>query len=648
MIYLTSRVALIGAVVALISACGGGSSAPSAATAAIPPVQTGSVAMIVSDASAEDWATIGVKVLSIALVPQTGGSNVTVYTAPVVAPVINLAQLDQLGELLGNSIVPAGSYTGAIVSIGGNSGDVQLIVAANPEAGFAAAAGSTIPANQIQIQHTQGTTPNLTVPVSINFDSPLVVSATQNNQLDVEFDLGHPAFIMGHTPPGSATLWAVNFSGPVHRHLLRDISRLVLRHMYGVVGSIATDNTSITINKEFPTVPVVNPETAVASTQTLQILADASNGTLFYDLDAKKNSVIKDFSSFASLVGKNVRVATRYQQNGTLVATRIWLSSQFYNVWLSPEGHVLHTDPIHSIITVANESGQAVALTVDSNTQFYFRQPQNSLADATPIGTGPSFLTNHSLVRGFKVHTSVVDPLATPLVAQSIDIETATYAGGILATNTTGFTYSANFANVADNYVYTLNYINSTTANGTDGTGSPILGYKWWNFAYPTLLMNGSNSISAFISATAGSVNFGGTVGALTARGVSNVIWNDPANLNGWSVNATALTPSTLPLGLVATGLNNNAFTMTIAGGTSAASILVSSTVGAATLVFQVDRNNGVVTTSPVDITTSTGLSILANGLAIGAPVKIYGIPQADATLKSYVLIYFTGDLPTQ
>ena len=35
---------------------------------------------------------------------------------------------------------------------------------------------------------------------------------------------------------------------------------------------------------------------------------------------------------------------TLTHENGTLVATRIWASSQFNNVWLSPEGHVLHVD----------------------------------------------------------------------------------------------------------------------------------------------------------------------------------------------------------------------------------------------------------------------------------------------------------------
>src|SRR6202007_742630 len=144
---------------------------------------------------------------------------------------------------------------------------------------------------------------------------------------------------------------------------------------------------------------------------------------------------------------------------GTLVATRIWASSQFNNVWLSPEGHVLHVDAGTDVMTVQNESGRGVDLTVDANTQFFFRQPQNGLADATPIATGTAFLANHQLVRGFKVHASVVDPLATPLVAQSIDIEVAKYDGKISAPTMSGFTYTRSFATVADDYTVNLNYI---------------------------------------------------------------------------------------------------------------------------------------------------------------------------------------------
>ena len=74
----------------------------------------------------------------------------------------------------------------------------------------------------------------------------------------------------------------------------------------------------------------------------------------------------------------------------------------------------------------------------------------------------------------------------------------------------------------------------------------------------------------------------------------------------------------------------------------------VSTTTGSATLVYQVDRTNGIVTVSPIDITTSTGLADLKAGLAVGAPVKVYGIPQGDGTLKAYVIAYFTGEMPSE
>jgi hypothetical protein len=644
MISNTSRLLSASVGAAVLAACGGSGSG-SAPTISTP--QSASVPLLLSDASTEDWATIGVKVQSIALVPQGGGGNVVVYTAPSPAPMVNLAQLDQIGEILGNASVPVGTYTAAVLTVSGNASDIVLTVSADPEAGFAAPAGTTIAAGQIQVQHTMGSGSSLTVPIDITFESPLVVSTTQNNALDLEFDLGHPAFIVGHVPTGAGgTLWAVNFDGPVHQHPLHALSRLVLRHVYGSVQSVAADNSSITITREFPTIPAVSPETAVATAETLQILTDAANGTLVYDLDARTKTVIKDFSAETSLVGKSVRIAARYQENGTLIATRIWASSEFNNVWVSPEGHVLHVDMVNNIVTVASESGRPVAMTVDANTEFFFRTPQSGAADATPIATGTAFLANHDLVRGFKVHASVVDPLATPLVAQSIDIETAAYDGRISGPDMTGFTYTRDFRTAADDYVYTLDYITPTTPNGTDPAGNAITGYKWWNFAYPTVLTSGANAINDFIAATNGSVNFGGTVGAVPTRGVSYAVWNDPANANGWSASATVVMPSLLPLGLVATGLANNAFTMTVAGGATAATVDVKTMAGSATLVYQVDRSNGILTISPIDITTAAGLSTFTAGLAVGAPVKVYGVPQADATLRAYVLAYFTGQTP--
>jgi len=69
----------------------------------------------------------------------------------------------------------------------------------------------------------------------------------------------------------------------------------------------------------------------------------------------------------------------------------------------------------------------------------------------------------------------------------------------------------------------------------------------------------------------------------------------------------------------------------------------LNATSGSATLVYQVDWANGVLTISPVDITTTAGQNTLSTNLVTGTPVKVYGIPQANGTIKGYVVTYFTG-----
>jgi hypothetical protein len=644
--------AVSGALAASLAACGGGSGSSASDAAS----SFGSVPMVISDASSDDWATIGVQVLGISLLPQGGGSPVTAWTAPAGTTYVNLEQLDQIGELLGNAQIPVGTYTGAVITVAANPGNVLLTVASDPETGFSGTPSSVIAAADIQIVNPQGSAPNLTVPISVNFESPLVVTAgtSPNPALDLEFDLANPAFLIGHLPPGAtATQWAVNFDGPVRQHRIADITRLVLRHMYGTVTSVASDGSSITINKDFPVLPATGTETAVEGSQSLTILADAINGTLFYDVDTKTTQTVKSFSGLNIPDGEFVRVAARYQENGTLVATRVWESSTFSNVWISPEGHVLHADPATNTIVVENESGVGVPLVVNSGTEFFFRQPQNALADATPIGTGPSFLASHDLVRGFKVHASVVDPLAKPLVAQSIDIETAEYSGTISNPNTSTFTYTHNYADVSDDYTATLDYLSSSTANGNDAMGNPILGYKWWNFAYPTLVDYGASAVSDFVSATDGSVSFGTPAGDIPV-GVSYNVWDDPANMGGWAAAASILLPVPVPLAVVSTPLSGsgNAYSFAITAsdtqlyGTQPVTVEVSTISGSATLVYQVDRSNGIVTVSAIDITTASGLAALMSGLANGAQVRVSGLAQSQGTLKAYIVTYYAGTAP--
>jgi len=642
--------ALVSGLTSGLVACGGGGESGSNT----PPPAMATMSVTMSDASADDWACVGVRVLSIALVPAGGGSPVTVWTAPTPAPYVNLEQLDQLGEILGNVSVPAGTYSGAVLTISANPGDVLLMVAADPQSGFPLPGGTSVPADAIQIQGAQGSAGALTVAVNVKFDSALTVSTSTSNALDLEFDLAHPAFIVGHTPPAAAgaTLWAVNFNGPVRRLAVPDITRLVLRHTYGTVTGVSSG--SLTISKDFAVYPATNPETAIASAQTLTIDADGANGTIVYDLDAGTRTVVKNFDNESSLNGRYVRIAARYQENGSLVAVRVWASSQFSKVWLSPEGHVLHVDTSADVITVANENGRGVPVTVNAGTQFFFRTPANALADATPIATGTGFLTNQQLVRGFKVHVSAVDPLAVPMVADTIDIETAAYGGHISNASGTGFTYTSQYLAAGDNYSVSLGYIAATLANGFDDNGDTITGFKWWDFTFPTTMTFGSGATTSFAAAAEGAVNFGGTVGALPAWGESLATWGDGAsNASGWYVRDAVLVPTPLPLGTVSTAFSANSFTVIVPGGTLPVTVDVSTTMGSATLVYQIDRANGVVTVSPIDITSSSGFAAITAGLTAGAPVKVFGVPQAPVapattgTLKAYVIVYYTGTMPS-
>jgi hypothetical protein len=75
--------------------------------------------------------------------------------------------------------------------------------------------------------------------------------------------------------------------------------------------------------------------------------------------------------------------------------------------------------------------------------------------------------------------------------------------------------------------------------------------------------------------------------------------------------------------------------------------VSLSTTPGSGTLVYQVDRTSGIVTISAVDITTQAGQTTITNNLVATTPVKVYGIPQANGSIKAYVVTYFTGVKPT-
>ena len=79
--------------------------------------------------------------------------------------------------------------------------------------------------------------------------------------MDLEFNLAHPAFLVDNTI-GTTTTWAVNFNGPVRHHPNYDLASTILRHAYGTVTGVATDNSSISIVKDHEVYPVRPPARA--------------------------------------------------------------------------------------------------------------------------------------------------------------------------------------------------------------------------------------------------------------------------------------------------------------------------------------------------------------------------------------------------
>src|SRR5580704_16521853 len=94
MLHNAVRAALFAGLTAALAACGGGSGGSGSAASIAGTMNEATMPLSLSDASSQDWSTIGVRVLSIALVPQSGGGNLTLWSAASPAPYVNLEQLD--------------------------------------------------------------------------------------------------------------------------------------------------------------------------------------------------------------------------------------------------------------------------------------------------------------------------------------------------------------------------------------------------------------------------------------------------------------------------------------------------------------------------------------------------------------------------
>ena len=188
---------------------------------------------------------------------------------------------------------------------------------------------------------------------------------------------------------------------------------------------------------------------------------------------------------------------------------------------------------------------------------------------------------------------SVVDPLGSPLVAQTVDIETAAYSGQVsnALPDGTGFTYTHDYLTATDDYSVNLDYIDSARANGKDRAATPSTASSGGTSPIRRCSMTAAPGYRTSPAPSAAAPRAASRSPATTSSpGACRMRAGPNPRPLPLAAPWTVLEPTPLPRGTVVTGLANNSFTMTLFGGTTPGTVDISTASSSATLVYQVDR----------------------------------------------------------
>jgi len=537
---------------ALSVACGGGSSASSTTT------PTGTASVIITDAPSDQWSAIEVVVTQVAFLNKADHTKEVVAFQGASAK-INLVDLDSVGELLASAQIPAGTYDALRITI--DPAKVNLVKAD----------GTVVPSSQLKVAGNS---------VIVNLSADLVVTANGSNAVQLDFDLAHPLFLV-QLPD---LTWVMNLQVKHRPNVngMTGVAQLMFRHRKGTLVSVGTSSFVL--------------HTDSGNDLTVNVGA----GSWFFDADTKT------VGSLAGLAaGKNALVSLRMQPDGSLWAVRVWYSATALPTW-TPEGHVYGVDQANSLMKVTSASGTRT-IAIDPDTAFTYHMSQT-------MGTGTAALAN--LWTGFKVQVQVKDPLATPMHAQSVNIQRAVDGGRISSASTSSFTYQH---------------------TSGDRTHAYANAFNWWYVGLP-----GANftSVTDFASACSGmgSGMMGSTMGDLQARGMSDLVWN--GGTSTWDAGNAIFMPVALPQGTVSSSFNGGQLGFTFTNSTGASqtvSVSLNTTVGMQPMVLEVVNQAGVVTVSPIAVTA------WSTKLITSAKARVAVVPKSDGTFAAYAVVVFTG-----
>jgi len=401
---------------ALTVACGGGGSSSTSSQT----VPMGNASIILTDAPSDQWSAIEVVVTKVTLLNKADHTKEVVAFEGATAK-INLVDLDSVGELLATAQIPAGTYDALRITI--DPASVNLVKAD----------GTAVPAAQV---HVRGAS------VLVGLSTDLVVTPTGSNAVQIDFDLGHPLFLV-QLPNGD---WVMNLQVK-HRpngNGMMGMAKLMFRHRKGTIASVGAS--SFVLHTD--------------SGNDLTVNVDA--GAVFIDADTKTAG------SFAGLAaGKNALVSLRMQADGSLWAVRVWYGVNALPVW-TPEGHVVGVNRTTNTMLVSTNASVPRPIAIDADTTFTFRT-----SDA--VGTGQATLAD--VWTGFKVQVDVKDPLQVPMHAKSVNIQRAVDGGVIKAADATQFTYT-----------------HPVAGDRTHAYANP---FTWWYLGFPGVTSTSSGDFAA-------------------------------------------------------------------------------------------------------------------------------------------------------
>ena len=363
-----------------------------------PVTPQGQVQVVVTDAPADEWAHVWVKVTKVTLVKADGTTEVVAFDASTAgnsnAGKVDLVHLDSVGELLASAQVPVGTYTKLKVSIDTDPANVTLIAQGGGPVTVSRVVGTAIP---------------------VDLSPALVVTEGHGSAVQVDFDLSHPLFVV-MLQDGTAVL---NLQVR-HKPNPADIRGLQFRWHAGKVTSAGSNGFALT------TLHGANLNLA------------ANGSTWFRNIDTRATGSLAEMASLASSGNLYAVVFTRMDAIGSLSAARVYYSTDAAAIQkllaYMREGHVLSVDRAAGTFTVNDPGGHMPqTLVVDSDTVFSFH------GETTVVGSGVTGLA--ALQRGFKVHVTLKDPSVSPAHAATVNIQRAQDEGFISASDMSSFTF---------------------------------------------------------------------------------------------------------------------------------------------------------------------------------------------------------------